>query len=75
VSRKQHWKEFDDAGPEEVRRMVQGNLFAPEKMKSAREFLYQHDNKYQRRSDIKGTVALIVSFVALMVSIYAALKH
>ena len=72
MNRSQYRKELEATDVEEVRRMVQGSIYAPDKLLAAREFLYQHDNKYQRRADIKGNVAILISLLALAVSTVSA---
>ena len=72
MSRSRHREEFEATGLYEVRRRADRNVYLPEKLKDAREWLYEQDNRYQRRADIKSTVALVISGIALVISGYAA---
>jgi hypothetical protein len=63
-----HREEFESAGIDHVRRMVNGSVYSHEKLKDAREWLYATHTKYPRRADIKGTIAIIISAMALIVS-------
>jgi hypothetical protein len=68
VSRKENRREFKDTGVFDVRRMADGIIYAGEKLTDAREWLYEHDNQYQRRADIKGTIAVVISIMSLVIS-------
>ena len=65
MSHNEWQQEFEATDIEELRRRVQGNVYAPEKLTKARRFLYEHDTRYPRRADIKSTIALVISGIAL----------
>jgi hypothetical protein len=68
MGRRENRREFETTGVFDVRRMADGIVYSPEKLKDAREWLYEHDTKYQRRADIKATIAITISALALIVS-------
>jgi hypothetical protein len=68
MSRSENRREFETTGVFDVRRMADGIVYSGEKLKDARDWLYEHDTKYQRRADIKSTIAIIISVMALIVS-------
>src|SRR5207253_1906417 len=55
-------KEFKATGVYDVRRMADGNVYAPEKLKDARKWLYEQDHYYQRMG---FWVALVATLIAL----------
>jgi hypothetical protein len=63
-----HRQEFESAGIEHVRKIVAAGLYSGKKLKDARAWLDETDTKYPRRADIKGTIAVIISAMALIVS-------
>jgi hypothetical protein len=67
-------REFEQTGIYDVRRMADGNVYAPEKLNEAREWIYEQDTKYPRRADTKSTIALVISVVALIASSWPAIK-
>ena len=71
--------EFEQLGVDQLKARVQNSLYDSEKLKQAREWLdekaHGEDRKFkaeqlrlQRRADWKGTIAVVVSLVALAVS-------
>ena len=72
MSRSEQRKEIEATGTFDVRRRAEGNVYDPEKLKHAREWLYEQDNTYQRRADTKNTFALVFSGIAILISGYVA---
>jgi hypothetical protein len=63
-----HRKEFRATGLHDVRLRADGNIYSGEKLEHARQWVYEKDNKYARRADIKGTIALFLSLGAFVIS-------
>ena len=72
-ARRKHRKEFEATGVYDVRLKADGiNYLDAEKLNDAREWLYEKENKYQRRADLKSSIAFVTSLLALVVSGYSA---
>jgi hypothetical protein len=69
--RRENRREFRRTGIFDVRRMTEGKVYAGDMLKDAREWLYDEDNKFERRADLKGTLSLLISIIALLASLAA----
>lgn len=82
--RQRYREEFETLGVDEVRKRVTVSLWDADKLKAAREWLDEKEHgedrayraeqlKLQRRNDLKSTIALVMSGLALIVSAFAVL--
>ena len=85
--RQRYREEFEGAGIHQVRKMIEhGNYADDEKRRHAQLWIDEQERgedrvyraeqlRLQRRGDLKTTVALILSGIAIVVSIWAKYSH
>ena len=71
-ARREHWKEFQALGLQDVRRRAENSIYDPEKLKHAWGWIHNRETRYQRRAFIVSIIAVIISLSALAVSKYSA---
>jgi hypothetical protein len=80
--RQQYREEFEQLGVFRLTKNVNGALYDEEKSKAARVWLDEQEHgedrayraeqlRWQRRADLKTTIALILSGIAIVISVWA----
>lgn len=72
--------EFEGLRVDEVRKRVDHSVWKPDKHREAIEWLEEQDAarqsiRLQRTAGTRATIALVISGLALLISILALLKH
>jgi hypothetical protein len=78
--------EFEQLGPSELTKRLEVAIYSEEKSKAARLWLDEQAHgedrtyraeqlKLQRRADLKSTIALILSGIAIAISVWVKYSH
>ncbi|MFC7699645.1 hypothetical protein ACFQX9_23455 [Bradyrhizobium sp. GCM10028915] len=64
----ENFKEFEQTGAYDVRRLADGSIFSASKLRDARDWLHKRDTRYQRWAFCASVVAIVISAGAAIVS-------